>query len=283
MDRRAARRLPRDGGPIYLVSAGALAERILGRTPLPSQMPTLLGPGAFGDDDDEDRKRKRVGELPYSNMSPKFVSYAQKGRLDSTSSVAAATSASAESTAPAMAPPSPPADPASAQAPPARPPAPPAPPSEAIIPSSAAAGPAASSSAADRQPTAVSAPGEPPPVAPSPPRPVPPSRPKQAPPSPSSVAPVPALPVDENGPKVVPRIVATWKAPADGGVAGRLYKYDELALLDSLRRRVGHGKFRAGKRKRDLRDQVPSKSSREAYIKASREGKSCCANAVWFD
>lgn len=78
------------------------------------------------------------------------------------------------------------------------------------------------------------------------------------------------------------RVVATWKAPVDGGIAGRLYKYDELAF-DSPSRRFGHGKFQARNRRRDLRDQVPSKSSREAYIKASREGKSCCANVVWYD
>ena len=235
--------------------------------------------GALDEDDDEDGWTKRLKELPSLNTSPKFVPYAQKGRLDSTSSVAPTTSASEQSTASSATPPSPtvalPADP-------------PAPSSVATAPA------AASSAAADPQPSFPAAPQEPPPVAPSPPRPVPPAPPQKAPrPSPESPSPswveappvapaAPALPVDENGPNVVPRIVATWRAPEDGGVAGRLYKYDELAF-DSLRRRVGHGKFLAGNRRRDLRDQVPSKSSREAYIKASREGKSCCAKAVWFD
>jgi hypothetical protein len=219
-------------------------------------------PDGLEDDDDDEDRRKR---LPSLKQSPKFAPHALYGRLDANSASSLSTVATAISSVSAASHPSTsPVDLASPRSslvvplpssplagsttPASRSPT-------AILPSAVTTALATSrSSAADQQPSFAPAPQEP----------------------------TPALPVNENVPKVVARVVATWKAPVDGGIAGRLDGYDELAS-ESPSRRLGHGKFRRGNRRRDLPDQVPSKSSREAYIKASREGKSCCANAVWYD
>jgi len=108
-------------------------------------------------------------------------------------------------------------------------------------------------------------------------------------PAPLPPAPIPVAPAAPTGPPkpITARVVASWTAPADGGRPGRLFSHDE-EYMDVVDQPVLRMPW-TGNKKRGLpgngspSPDRPVADTREAYLKAAKEGKSCCANAVWFD
>jgi hypothetical protein len=87
-------------------------------------------------------------------------------------------------------------------------------------------------------------------------------------------------------------VVAKWKSPVGGGVPGRRQiSNNNDVQIEANRKHVVNVKPWTGSKKRDV--SVPQAESGtqtttvddpyQAEIKAAKEGKSCCANAVWFD
>src|SRR5262249_42534470 len=96
---------------------------------------------------------------------------------------------------------------------------------------------------------------------------------------------VPAQPAVAQGPAVTARVVATWRAPRGGGTPTPPSRPEEEEEDYDNRRAFRDDTVKVkpwtGSRKRSIANHNPA--SVELEIKAAAEGKSCCANAVWFD
>jgi hypothetical protein len=80
---------------------------------------------------------------------------------------------------------------------------------------------------------------------------------------------------------VTAKVVARWKSPIGGGTPGRR-DTDQSNDAEVNRKHVLSVKPWTGSRKR-APPAPPIDDSYQAEIRAAKESKSCCANAIWFD